>query len=53
MLSPMNSSFQNSANPLIAKVKQLFSRDLGLGKRLPATGRQDSAQQIWRLRAFY
>jgi len=30
MLSPMNSSSQNSANPLIAKVQQLFSRDLVL-----------------------
>lgn len=30
MLSPMNSSSQNSANPLIAKVHQLFSRDLAL-----------------------
>ena len=30
MLSPMNSGSQNSANPLIAKVQQLFSRDLVL-----------------------
>ena len=30
MLSPMNSSSQNSANPLIAKIQQLFSRDLAL-----------------------
>jgi hypothetical protein len=30
MLSPMNSSSQNSANPLIAKVQRLFSRDLAL-----------------------
>ena len=30
MLSLMNSSSQNSANPLIAKVRQLFSRDLAL-----------------------
>ena len=30
MLTPMNSSFQNSANPLIAKVQQLFSHDLAL-----------------------
>ena len=30
MLSPMNSSSQNSANPLMAKVQQLFSRDLAL-----------------------
>jgi integrase-like protein len=29
-LSPMNSSSRNSANPLIAKVQQLFSRDLAL-----------------------
>jgi len=28
MLSPMNSSFENSAKPLIVKVWQLFSRDL-------------------------
>ena len=30
MLSPMNSSSQNSANPLIVKIQQLFSRDLAL-----------------------
>ncbi|MGA2543917.1 MAG: hypothetical protein ABSG78_20395 [Verrucomicrobiota bacterium] len=30
MLSPMNSSSQHSANSLIAKVQQLFSRDLAL-----------------------
>jgi hypothetical protein len=30
MLSPMKSSCQNSANPLIVKVRQLFSRDLAL-----------------------
>jgi hypothetical protein len=30
ILWPMNSSSQNSANPLIAKVQQLFSRDLAL-----------------------
>jgi len=30
MLSPMNSSCRNSAHPLIAKVQQLFSRDLAL-----------------------
>jgi putative transposase len=30
LLSPMNSSSQNSANPLIAKVQQLISRDLAL-----------------------
>ena len=30
MLSLMNSSSQHSANPLIAKVQQLFSRDLAL-----------------------
>jgi hypothetical protein len=30
MLSPMNSSCRNSANPLIAKVQQLFSHDLAL-----------------------
>jgi hypothetical protein len=30
MLSPMNSSSQNSANPWIAMVQQLFSRDLPL-----------------------
>ena len=30
MLSAMNSSSQNSANPLVAKVRQLFSRDLAL-----------------------
>jgi hypothetical protein len=30
MLSSMNSSAQNSANPLIAKIQQLFSRDLAL-----------------------
>jgi hypothetical protein len=28
MLSPLNSSFQNSANTLISKIHQLFSRDL-------------------------
>jgi hypothetical protein len=30
MLSPMNRSSQNSANPLIAKIHQLFSRDSAL-----------------------
>ena len=30
MLSPMNSSSQNSVNPLIVKIQQLFSRDLAL-----------------------
>src|SRR5258708_19688146 len=30
MLSPMNSTCRNSAHPLIAKVQQLVSRDLGL-----------------------
>ena len=30
MLSPMNSSCQHLANLLIAKVQQLFSRDLAL-----------------------
>lgn len=30
MVSPRNGSSQNSANPLIAKVQQLFSRDLAL-----------------------
>ena len=31
MLSPMKSSCRNSANPLIAKIQQLFSRDLASG----------------------
>lgn len=30
MLSPMNRSSQNSANPLLAKIQQLFSHDLAL-----------------------
>jgi transposase InsO family protein len=30
MLPPMNSSSQNSTNPLIAKIQQLFSHDLAL-----------------------
>ncbi len=30
MFSPMSSSSLNSTNPLIAKVHQLFSRDLAL-----------------------
>jgi hypothetical protein len=30
MLSPMNGSSQNSAHPLIAKIHQLFRRDLAL-----------------------
>jgi hypothetical protein len=30
MLSPMNSSSQNSGNPLISKIHQLFSRNLAL-----------------------
>ena len=28
ILSPMNATTQNSANPLISKIQQLFSRDL-------------------------